>query len=211
MFIHKASASALASPEPQSRALSELPLASSTKKRKKKEYPVITTETDSNDDGSSFGRSAKKAKLGSHGGNDVGSTPVAKLKPEKKKRTKDDKKPMSEVAKMKERSRGEKKRPAEPVVLVDENDEDAVADGEQDPPPPDSEDDGKYVPPVHESLAGTSRSDSASRKKSKKYTPPDETPDQRDSRTIFVGNVPSQVMATKVRRQCISLLEKRLS
>ena len=133
---------------------------------------------------------------------------MAKLEPEKKKRTKGDNVLMSEVIETKGKSReteavtnknGKRKRITEPVVS--EEDE-TVEDGEQNSPSSDSEEDeNEYVPPAHESLTRAAGPDSApSSKKDKKYAPPGETPAQRDSRTIFVGNVPSQVMTTKVSR-----------
>jgi len=154
-----------------------------------------------------FGRSTKKVKLGSHQGG-VGSSSVTKPKPEKKK-TRGERDPVPDVVKTKGNSgdkgaekdkKGKKKRAAETVVSEGEGRGEAVEDNEEAPSSDsDSEDHGKYVPPVHESLARAASPDSASpSRKDRKYVPPDETPDQRDSRTIFVGNVPPQVMATKV-------------
>ena len=201
LSVHKTSASALAQPKP-------------IKKRKKQEDLVITTEAKPDDASAGSKRSTKRAKLGLHDGGDVSSTPVIKLKPEKKKKTKD---LVPEVVKPKRKS-GEKegvidkkgkKKAAEPVVSKDGDGDEAVEDSEQNPSSSDSgEDDGDYVPPVHESVAGaTAPNSTSSSKKNKKYVPPDETPEQRDSRTIFIGNVPSQVMAAKVSRCHIPLLE----
>ena len=208
MSAHKTSASALAPPKPTSHALVEQPLTSSTKKRKKKDDLVIAAETDPNDAGAGSGWSTKKAKLGIYDDSDVGSTPAIKLKSEKKKKTK---RLIPEVVKTggkfeeKEaviEKKGKKKQAAEPVISEDEDEDEAVEGSEQNPPSSGSEEnDGEYVPPVHESLSGATVPDStSSSKKNKKYVPSDETPGQRDSRTIFIGNVPSQVMATKVSR-----------
>jgi RNA recognition motif-containing protein len=51
---------------------------------------------------------------------------------------------------------------------------------------------------VHESLKESSSKDKASAKL--KYAPADETPEQRDARTIFVGNLPIEVAQKKVTR-----------
>ena len=193
MSAHKTSASTLAPPKAPT---------SSTKKRKKD--LVIATEKEPADASTGPKRSTKKAKLGLYDGSDAGSTPAMKPKAEKKKKTKE---LIPEVVKSKGKSaekealidkKGKIKQAAEPVVSGGEDEEDS----EQNPSSSDTEeDDGEYVPPVHESLAGAAALNSTSlSKKSKKYVPPDETPDQRDSRTIFVGNVPPQVMTTKVSR-----------
>ena len=202
MSVHKTSASVLAPPKP-------------IKKRKKQEDLVITTEAEPDDASAGSKRSAKRAKLGLYDGSDVGSAPVVKLKPEKKKKKTKDLVP--EVVKPKRKpgekegvidKKGKKKQAAEPVVSKDGDEDEAVEDSEQNLSSSDSgEDDGDYVPPVHESVAGATAPDSTSLKKNKKYVPPDETPEQRDLRTIFIGNVPSQVMAAKVSGCCISLLE----
>ena len=191
LSVHKTSASALAPPKP-------------VKKRKKQEDLVITTEAEPDDASAGSKRPTKRAKLGLYDGSDVGSAPVVRLKPEKKK-TKD---LVPEVVKPKRKSgekegvidkKGKKKQAAEPVVSKDGDEDEAVEDSEQKLSSSDSgEDDGDYVPPVHESVAGATAPDSTSLKKNKKYVPPDETPEQRDLRTIFIGNVPSQVMTTKV-------------
>ncbi|KAF9648173.1 hypothetical protein BDM02DRAFT_3096934 [Thelephora ganbajun] len=108
---------------------------------------------------------------------------------------------MPEVVKTKGKSKNEKgeKQVTEPVVSEDEVEDEPVEDSEQSLSSSGSEEeDDEYAPSVHESLARASRpSSTPSSKKSKKYAPPDETPDQRDSRTIFIGNVPSRVMTTK--------------
>lgn len=154
---------------------------------------MIATETDP---GASFERSAKKPKLGSHGRGDVCSTPLVELKPEKKKKTKGDKYPVSEIIKAKDKKR--KKQAADPVVSENDHGGDTVEASDRDQSSCASEeDDSGYIPPIHESSVPRTNSDSLS-KKSKKYVPPEETPNQRDSRTIFVGNVPFQAMTSKV-------------
>lgn len=70
--------------------------------------------------------------------------------------------------------------------------------------PSDSEgsdsDDPDAPPPVHESLLPKKEKRDRGRKKDKvRYVPPGETREQRDSRTIFVGNVPVEVVKSKVR------------
>lgn len=197
--IHKASSIILSQPKPTSNVHPETFPSSSTKKRKKNEDPLTLTETDTG-----FERSTKKAKLGSHEGA-AGSSSMTKPKSEKKKKAKVEKGPVPETDKAKRQSgdkgvgkdkKGKKKRTADTVVSEDEGNDDAV----EDTPSSDSEeDDGEYIPPVHESLVRAPGPDQvSSSKKGRKHVPPDETPGQRDSRTVFVGNVPSQVMATKV-------------
>ena len=212
LSAHKASASALVPPKHTSRAPLEPSPTSSTKKRKKKEDILIAAERDTDDAVAGFKRSTKKAKLEFRDSSDVGPTIVTKLKPEKKKKTKGDKDLIREVARTKGKSEEEvakdkkekKEHAAGPVVSEGEDGQHS----EQNLSSSDSEeDDGGYVPPAHESLAGAVAPKSTpSSKKSKNYVPPDETRDQRDSRTIFVGNVPSQVMTTKVSRSPIYLL-----
>jgi len=212
LSAHKTSASALAPPKPTFHTLQETSPTSSIKKRKKKDDLVFATEANADGTGAGFKRSTKKAKLGFHDKSDVSSTLVTRHKAEKKKKTKGEKDPMPEVVNTKGKSgekytKGKKKHPVEPVVS--EGEDEAVEDKEQNQSSSDSEEgEGEYVPPVHESLARASRPDSTSSpKKSKKYVPSDETSDQRDSRTIFVGNVPSQVMTAKVSWRRTPLLE----
>ena len=160
-----------------------------------------------------FERSTKKVKLGSHESG-VGSSSATKHEPEKKK-TRNEKNTVPEVVNTKVKSgdkgagkdkKKKKRRATETVVSEGEDEGEAVEDNEQTPPPDSEEDKGEYVPPVHESLARAAGPNSASSsKKNRKHVPPDETPDQRDSRTVFVGNVPSQVMATKVSWRFASL------
>ena len=206
LFTHKTSATALASRKLTSNVPLDPSPTSSTKKRKKKEDPLTSVETDLDDASAGSKRSTKKAKLGSHHDSSVGSTPVATSKLGKRK-TKGERNPIPEAVKKKgkseEKEAGKDKRGNKqaPVITAsdDEDGDETVEDSEQSSSSDSEEDDDEYVPPVHESLAGTSGPDSApSSKKNKKYVPPDETPDQRDSRTIFVGNVPSQIMAAKV-------------
>lgn len=202
MSAHKTSTSTLAPPKFTTHALAKQAPTSSTKKRKKD--LVIATEKEPDDASAGPKRSTKKAKLGLYDSSNAGSTSAMKLKTEKKKKTKE---LMPEVVKTKGKSaekeaaigkKGMNKQAPEPVVSGGENEEDS----EQNPSSSDAEeDDDEYVPPVHESLATAAAPDSTpSSKKNKKYVPPDETPDQRDLRTIFVGNVPSQVMTAKVSR-----------
>ncbi|KZV67201.1 hypothetical protein PENSPDRAFT_736696 [Peniophora sp. CONT] len=63
----------------------------------------------------------------------------------------------------------------------------------------DSEDsDADAPPPVHESLLNKKEKRDRGRKKDKvRYVPPGETREQRDSRTVFVGNVPVEVVKSK--------------
>ena len=205
LFMHKTSTTALASRKLTSNVPLEPSPTSSTKKRKKKEDPLTSVETDLDDASAGSKRSTKKAKLVSHHDSSVGSTPVTTSKLGKRK-TKGERDPIPEAVKKKGKSEeeaGKDKRGNKqaPVITAsdDEDGDETVEDGEQSSSSDSEEDDGEYVPPVHESLAGTSGPDAApSSKKNKKYVPPDETPDQRDSRTIFVGNVPSQIMAAKV-------------
>jgi nucleolar protein 12 len=73
-----------------------------------------------------------------------------------------------------------KKNPVEPVE-----------DGDN------SESDLRTSTIVHETFKENSRKDKASAKL--KYAPADETREQRDARTIFVGNLPIEVAQKKVR------------
>ena len=166
---------------------------------------MIATETDP---GAGSRRPTKKPKLGSHEGSDVHSTPAVEPKPEKQKKTKRGHNPASEVVQTKDTpeenkrkdKKGRKKQAVEPAVSDNEGGDEAVeASGRDQSSSASGEEGSEYIPPVHQSLAGSSRPNLTSPlKKSKKHVPPDETPDQRDSRTIFVGNVPFQVMTTKV-------------
>lgn len=58
----------------------------------------------------------------------------------------------------------------------------------------DEEDDPSKL--VHESLLKENKSKAGAKKK---YFPAEETPEQRDARTIFIGNVPTEVVTSRVR------------
>jgi len=61
------------------------------------------------------------------------------------------------------------------------------------------EDEESTAPPQHESLAAkTSRKNDRTPKNKAKYVPPEETKEQRDERTIFMGNLPTEVAKSKV-------------
>jgi len=79
-------------------------------------------------------------------------------------------------------------------------DEDASTAHESSGGEDDDDDDMDADPPTHETHSGAAipKSRTKSRKKTK-YVPPDETPAQRDARTIFVGNIPVDVAKSKVR------------
>jgi nucleolar protein 12 len=57
---------------------------------------------------------------------------------------------------------------------------------------------------LHESLANDPKK--RTKQKTRKHVPEDETPDMRDRRTIFVGNLPLDVLSKKV-NQVFSVLE----
>ena len=185
------------------------------KKRKNKDDHSTPAEINHGGVSAGLKRPTKKAKLEFHDDSHIGSTAVTKPRLENK--TKGQKDPMPEVVRKKGKSeekgvgkdkRGKKKQVSESVASEDEGGGETAEDSEHGSPSDSGEDDGEYVPPVHESLATASGPSSVpSSKKDKKYVPPGETPDQRDSRTIFVGNVSSQVMATKVCWRCVSLAE----
>lgn len=59
----------------------------------------------------------------------------------------------------------------------------------------DSEGEGDPTTLVHESLSSKSKAP----KKKTKFVPEDETPEQRNQRTIFIGNLPVDVAQKKVR------------
>ena len=73
--------------------------------------------------------------------------------------------------------------------------EDAVGEGSSVAGDSDVEDDPSQL--VHESVS--KKSVTKVRAKKVKYVPSDETPEQRNSRTIFVGNVAIEVAKSKVR------------
>lgn len=76
---------------------------------------------------------------------------------------------------------------AEPNVAMQSNDED-------------EENDENVPPPQHESLgAGPSQKRDRGSKNKTKYIPQDETKEQKDERTIFIGNLPADVAKNKVR------------
>ena len=54
-----------------------------------------------------------------------------------------------------------------------------------------------YTPPTH--ISATTSSNPKHPKKRTKFAPEEETPEMRDARTLFVGNVPVEVMGKKVR------------
>lgn len=69
----------------------------------------------------------------------------------------------------------------------------------------DSDIDGEFPNIIHESLvagkAGVQRGKRSGPQM--KYVPPEETPEQRDARTIFIGNLAIEVAKKKVQRSCI--------
>ncbi|VDC01324.1 unnamed protein product [Peniophora sp. CBMAI 1063] len=73
-------------------------------------------------------------------------------------------------------------------------------------------DDADAPPPVHESLLPKiERRDRGKKKDKTRYVPPGETKEQRDARTVFVGNVPVEVVKSKsgkkqLERHIISLV-----
>lgn len=62
----------------------------------------------------------------------------------------------------------------------------------------DGDDDAQTNPPTHESLGNGKTSTSKSRGSNKKFVPEGETNEQRNARTIFVGNLPVEVAKSKV-------------
>lgn len=71
--------------------------------------------------------------------------------------------------------------------------------------PSESGSDAEFDPSslIHESLQKGAKSKKKDKSESHtKYVPPDETPEQRNARTIFVGNVPVDVLKSRV---CSSL------
>ncbi|KAF8685737.1 RNA recognition motif [Rhizoctonia solani] len=61
----------------------------------------------------------------------------------------------------------------------------------------DSDSDPDAPPPLHESLT---QKPEAERPRKKKYVPEGETPDQRDARTIFIGNLPASVAKSSAKK-----------
>ncbi|KXN80838.1 Nucleolar protein 12 [Leucoagaricus sp. SymC.cos] len=74
------------------------------------------------------------------------------------------------------------------------------------------QDDNEAEDLVHESLKGKkAKSRSKSRTKKQKYVPPDETPAQRDQRTVFIGNLALEVAQSRplqkqLQRHMLSLI-----
>lgn len=61
------------------------------------------------------------------------------------------------------------------------------------------ENDENAPPPQHESLAGPSEKRDRGSKNKLKYVPEGESKEQRGARTIFVGNLPAEIVKNKVR------------
>ena len=85
-------------------------------------------------------------------------------------------------------------------ALAEDDSESAAEDGPGRASSDSEEDEDESFGPstiVHESLQ---KSKEKSRKPAKKkYVPPDETPEQRDFRTVFVGNLSVEVVKKRVR------------
>lgn len=83
-------------------------------------------------------------------------------------------------------------QPSEDEDEDDLEDSDGAVSGEED----EESDESESAPlPIHESLL---RQATQAPRAAKKYVPADETKEQRDARTIFIGNLPSQVVKLKV-------------
>ncbi|THU91285.1 hypothetical protein K435DRAFT_863536 [Dendrothele bispora CBS 962.96] len=87
--------------------------------------------------------------------------------------------------------------------VEDENENRMEVDGEED----DGEEDVDAPPPQHESLSSKKGKERAKSKRKGKYVPPGETPDQRDARTIFVGNLSLEVAQKKASKGLFSHLK----
>jgi nucleolar protein 12 len=61
-----------------------------------------------------------------------------------------------------------------------------------------SDDDTEDRPIVHESISGQTL-DAGTARKTAHYAPEGETPAQREERTIFIGNLPTEILTKKVR------------
>ncbi|KAJ1303601.1 hypothetical protein OPQ81_011784 [Rhizoctonia solani] len=72
----------------------------------------------------------------------------------------------------------------------------------------DSDSDADAPPPLHESLTQTPKSE---RTQKKKYIPEGETPEQKDARTIFIGNLPASVAKSSARKSLQKHVLKCLS
>lgn len=81
----------------------------------------------------------------------------------------------------------------------DSEDEDKPLEEEEEAADEDSDSDEEGDPSklVHESVAAGGKTKSASGKV--KFVPSEETAEQRDARTVFVGNVPVEVVKSRVR------------
>ena len=75
-------------------------------------------------------------------------------------------------------------------------DKEEPADGSSDSE--DSDDEGEPSDLVHESLVKGGQAKGQSRHGKAKFAPSEETPEQRDARTIFVGNVAIEVTKSRV-------------
>lgn len=87
-----------------------------------------------------------------------------------------------------------------------EEQEEEVAIGKASGSKSDDSDEDEGVDPtrlVHESVAVDGKAKSSSGRV--KYVPPEETPELRDARTVFVGNVPVEVVKNRVRKLFLSV------
>ena len=76
---------------------------------------------------------------------------------------------------------------------------------QEDSEPSDSDEDRPL--PVHESLGKSKHNKKKESTKKKKYVPDDETREERDARSIFVGNLPVQIVKDRV---CTCILNNTL-
>ena len=108
-----------------------------------------------------------------------------------------------------EEKKEKKKREKEDERPEDEQIVDAEVDGlenghSQAEDAEDSDSNSSEIP-QHESLA-KKKGKKASKKL--KFVPQDETKEQRDARTVFIGNLPAEIVTSRVSQIAISLFEK---
>lgn len=90
-----------------------------------------------------------------------------------------------------------KVRPGKQVASGSSRDEERPNDAS------DSEEDASQL--IHETMMKNSQRDKTRSRHVQHHVPPDETKEQRDARTIFLGNVPMEVAKSKVRPLSFSL------
>ncbi|KAL1744989.1 hypothetical protein HDZ31DRAFT_82256 [Schizophyllum fasciatum] len=125
----------------------------------------------------------------------------AKADKQGKKRKAADSEPDPPTPKRSRKDKTDKKTKKQVAAVADDAERPVPSAPATDPTPVDAADDAMdqdtdaYTPPAH--IASTSSSNPKHPKKRTKFSPEEETPEMRDARTLFVGNVPVEVMGKK--------------